>query len=248
MRHRIAGKQLNRSSAHRTAMFRNLAAALFEHGEIRTTQAKAKAVQPFIERCITIAKQGDFHARRQLEQRLNDRMIHVWVADPAVKESKKDNDYFDLPSEDDIEFNRYGDARKAPRLVQHILTNIAPRYADRDGGYTRIVKLGTNRLGDGADYVLLQLVGEEEGPEIGGAGSSRRRKANRRAEFAAKLRKGAKAKAATEEPAEEEPAAATATAEPETASGTEPEQQDVTSEAEASDKAETEGDSETKKD
>jgi len=220
MRHRIAGKQLNRDTQHRTAMFRNLAAP-----------AKAKAVQPFIERCITVAKRGDFAARRELERRLNDRMIHVWVADPAVSEDKKDSDYFDLPDEDDIEFNRYGDVRKAPRLVQHILTNVAPRYADRDGGYTRIVKLGSNRLGDGADYVLLQLVGEEEGPEIGGAGSNRRRKASKRAEFAAKLRKAGKRKAKSDETVEN--VAAQESAEPGDTTGKEPVQEDVVSESDA---------------
>jgi large subunit ribosomal protein L17 len=195
MRHRIAGRQFSIDSDHRRALLRNLAAALFEHGEIRTTGPKAKAVQPFVERLITIAKKGDLRARRLLESRLNDRKIHVWVADSNTGEMKKDNPYFDLPAEEDIEFNRYGDVRKAPRLVQHILTKVAPRYADRDGGYTRIVRLGTNRLGDGADEVLLQLVGEEEGPEIGGAGSRRKAKANRRAEFSSSLRKGAKKKA-----------------------------------------------------
>lgn len=207
MRHRIAGRQFSIDSDHRRAMLRNLAAALFEHGEIKTTGPKAKAVQPFVERLITIAKKGDLRARRLIESRLNDRKIHTWVADPNVGEMKKDNVYFDLPAEDDIEFNRYGDVRKAPRLVQHILTKVAPRYADRDGGYTRIVKLGTNRLGDGTDLVVLQLVGEEEGPEIGGAGSRRKAKANRRAEFSSKLRKGAKKKSAKEEPKEDAAAA-----------------------------------------
>lgn len=206
MRHRIGGTQFSIDSDHRRAMLRNLAAALFEHGEIRTTLPKAKAVQPLVEKLITIAKRGGLHSRRLLEARLNDRMIHTWVADPNVGEAKKDNAYFDLPSADDIEFNRYGDVRKAPRLVQHILTKVAPRYADRDGGYTRVVKLGTHRLGDGTDHVMLQLVGQEEGPEIGGAGSRRKAKANRRAEFASKLRKGTKKKAVKDEP-KAEPAA-----------------------------------------
>ena len=77
MRHRIYGKQLNRDSEHRRAMLRNLAAGLFEHGEIETTAAKAKAVQPFVEKIITIAKKGTFTARRQLESKLTDRRIHA---------------------------------------------------------------------------------------------------------------------------------------------------------------------------
>ncbi|MHC5023181.1 MAG: 50S ribosomal protein L17 [Planctomycetota bacterium] len=205
MRHRIYGKQLNRDSEHRRAMLRNLAAALFEHGEIETTRPKAQAVQPFAEKLITIAKRGTFTARRQLEAKLNDRLIHSWVTDPNVPDSKKDNRYFDLPDESQIERNRYGEVRKAPRLIQHLMTKVAPLFADRDGGYTRIVKLGRHRLGDGADLVLLQLVGQEEGPEIGGGTSRRREQANKRAAFAARLRKTR---------SEPETAAATAVAEP----------------------------------
>ncbi len=190
MRHRIYGRQLSRDSEHRRAMLRNLAAGLFEHGQIRTTMPKAKAVQPFIEKIITLAKRGTFRARRRIEAKLNDRHIHAWVADDAVPDARKDNRYFLLPDAAEIEFNRYGELRKAPRLVQHIMTKIAPMFADRDGGYTRIIKLGKHRLGDGADLVLLQLVGIEEGPEVGGTPSGRRRQADRRAAFAAKLRRG----------------------------------------------------------
>jgi large subunit ribosomal protein L17 len=192
MRHRIAGKQLSRTSEHRQAMLRNLAAGLFEHGEIETTLPKAKAVQPLVEKIITTAKQGGLHARRQIEKKLNDRNIHAWVADTNVPESKKDNPYFDLPDAKDIEFNRYGELRKSPRLVQHILSKVAPLYEDRDGGYTRIVKLGKHRLGDGTDLVILQLVGREEGPEIGGGTSRRREKMNKRTAFAAKVGKSFK--------------------------------------------------------
>ena len=187
MRHRIHGKQLCRDSEHRTAMLRNLAAGLFEHGQIETTLPKAKAVQPFVEKIITIAKRGNFGARRHIEQLINDRKIHSWVADPNVPDSKKTNAHFNLPSEDAIEFNRFGEVRKAPRLVQHILTIVGPKFADRDGGYTRIVKIGKHRLGDGTDLVLLQLVGEEEGPQIGGGDSRRRMKKQRRRDFAAKV-------------------------------------------------------------
>ncbi|HIA72442.1 MAG TPA: 50S ribosomal protein L17 [Phycisphaerales bacterium] len=182
MRHRIHGKQLCRDSEHRTAMLRNLAAGLFEHGQIETTLPKAKAVQPFVEKIITIAKRGGFNARKRIEQMINDRKIHVWVADPNVPDSAKQNDHFDLPSEDSIEFNRYGEVRKAP-----LLTVVGPKFADRDGGYTRIIKIGKRRLGDGTDLVVLQLVGEEEGPQIGGNDSRRRTQKQRRRDFAAKV-------------------------------------------------------------
>jgi large subunit ribosomal protein L17 len=190
MRHRIAGTQLHRKVNHRRAMLRNLAAGLFEHGQIETTRPKAKAVQPLVEEIITIAKRGGLAARRQIEQRLNDRKVFVWVADPAVPDARKDNPWFDLPAADEIRFNRYGEVKKAPRLVQHILTRVAPMFADRDGGYTRIIRTGRNRLGDGADLVVLQLVGKEQGPEIGGGTSGRRRQADKRTAFAAKVRQG----------------------------------------------------------
>lgn len=172
-------------------MLRNLAAGLFEHGQITTTPAKAKAVQPFVEKIITIAKQGTFRARRLIESKINDRKVHVFVADPNVKDAKKDNRFFTLPDASEVEFNRYGEVRKAPRLVQHIMRNVAPLFADRDGGYTRIIKIGKRRLGDGTDLVILQLVGKEEGPELGGGASTRRARADKRTAFAAKLRKAA---------------------------------------------------------
>jgi large subunit ribosomal protein L17 len=202
MRHRVSGKQLCVDKDHRRAMLRNLAAGVFEHGQIVTTMPKAKAVQPMVERLITIAKQGTFRARRIITRRLNDRRVHVWVADPNVKEWKKSNSWFTLPDASAVEFNRYGEVRKAPRLVQHIMTAVAPMFSDRDGGYTRIVKIGKRRLGDGTDLVMLQLVGREEGPELGGNVSTRRSRADKRTAFAAKLRKAqpatAPAAAATE--------------------------------------------------
>jgi len=188
MRHRVGGRQFARTKDHRRAMLRNLAAGLFEHGEIRTTLPRAKAVQPMVEKLITIAKGGGLHARRLLHSQLADRHIHSWVADPSVKESRKTNRFFSLPAAEDIKFNRYGELKKSPRLVHHVMTNVAPLFAERAGGYTRIVRTGTNRLGDGADLVVLQLVGREDGPQLGGSGTSGRgRQARRREEFAKKL-------------------------------------------------------------
>ena len=118
--------------------------------------------------------------------------------------------FFDLPDSDEIQRNRYGEIRKAPRLVRHIFENVAPRFEDRAGGYTRIIKLGYHRLGDAAELCVIQFVGNEEGPEIGGGGSTRRKIADKRTAYAAKLRKeSAKADApaatATEEPPAEAP-------------------------------------------
>jgi len=116
MRHRRAGKKLGRDAAHRKALYSNLAGALIEHGRIKTTQAKAKAVKPFAEQMITLGKRGDLHARRL-----------------ALAE---------LRSQD---------------VVHQLFADVAPRFADRAGGYTRIVKLGP-RLGDAAEMVYLELV------------------------------------------------------------------------------------------
>jgi len=119
VRHRRAGKKLGRDSAHRKALYSNLAGALIEHGRIKTTAAKAKAVKPFAEQMITLGKRGDLHARRL-----------------ALAE---------LRSQD---------------VVHQLFADVAPRFADRPGGYTRIVKLGP-RYGDAAEMVYLELVDYE---------------------------------------------------------------------------------------
>lgn len=215
MRHRKAGYKLNRTTAHRRAMLRNLAAGLFEHGQITTTIPKAKAVQPFVEKIITKAKRGDLHARRQVIAAFGgDRWAFDWLylpknptdqeRDKVEQHRERTEGYFDLPDSSEVERNRYGKLRKAPRLVKHIFENVAPRFADRPGGYTRIIKLGYNRLGDAAGVCVIQFVGNEDGPEIGGNLSTRRRIADKRTAYAAQLRKNAAPAAVAEEaPAEE---------------------------------------------
>ena len=214
MRHRKAGFKLGRTAAHRQAMLRNMAASLFEHGQITTTIPKAKALQPFVDKIITKAKRGDLHSRRLVISMLGqDRRAFAWAHIPngATDEQRESieqqrefvSGFFDIPDSDQIERNRYGELRKAPRIVKHIFDNVAPRFDDRAGGYTRIVKLGQHRLGDAAQLCVIQFVGNEEGPEIGGQPSSRRKTADRRTAYAAKLRKGFAAAA----PAAEAPAA-----------------------------------------
>jgi large subunit ribosomal protein L17 len=200
MRHRIYGKQLNRTSAHRKSMLRNLAAGLFEHGQIETTMPKAKAVQGYAEKLITLAKNKNLNTRRQIVSRLTDRKIFAWADDPMVPDERKQNAFFETPAEGELKRNRYGDLTKAPRLVEHLFTTVAPMFKDRDGGYTRIIKLDKHRLGDGTDLVLLQLVGREDGPQIGGGGSKRRKSADKRTAFAEGL---ASSTAVAEEPAAE---------------------------------------------
>ncbi|MBA2476945.1 MAG: 50S ribosomal protein L17 [Actinobacteria bacterium] len=116
MRHQRAGKKLGRDSAHRRALYANLAGALIEHGRIRTTEAKAKAVKPIAEQMITLGRRGDLAARRQAIAYLRSRDI-----------------------------------------VHKLFADVGPRFVDRPGGYSRIVKLGP-RQGDAAEMVYLELV------------------------------------------------------------------------------------------
>jgi large subunit ribosomal protein L17 len=116
MRHASSGKKLGRDSAHRKAMYANLTSSLIEHGRIKTTEAKAKAVKPIAEKMITLGRRGDITARRQA-----------------------------------VAFLRSKD------VVHKLFTDVAPRFADRPGGYSRIVKLGP-RQGDAAEMVYLELV------------------------------------------------------------------------------------------
>lgn len=200
MRHRKAGYKLGRTSTHRQAMLRNMAASLFEHGQIVTSVPKAKALQPFVEKIITKAKKGDLHSRRQVIAMLGrDRRAFEWLYVPKGADEQergrvngmreRAEKFFDVPSSEEVERNRYGELRKAPRLVRHIFENVGPRFADRQGGYTRIVRIGYHRLGDATEMCVIQFVGAEEGPEIGGNPSRRRRQADRRSAFNAKLRK-----------------------------------------------------------
>jgi large subunit ribosomal protein L17 len=135
MRHRVAGKKLGRSTAHRKSLRRNLVTSLFYNGYVETTQAKAKAVQGYAEKLITLAKRGvagaeedpskGVHARRLAEGRM-----YRWVKD-------EEGYWVDV--------------------LAILFEEIAPRYMDRPGGYTRIYKLGP-RKGDAAPMALLELV------------------------------------------------------------------------------------------
>ena len=136
MRHRVAGRKLSRTSEHRLAMRRNLVASLFEHETVSTTLQKAKEVRSFAEKLITLAKKGDLAARRRAISMLGNR---------------------DIISEED------GNIVKTGSVVGKLFSELGPRYLDRPGGYTRIIRLSMNRLGDNGQVVLLQLVGQTKG-------------------------------------------------------------------------------------
>src|ERR687893_3148454 len=116
MRHQRAGRKLGRDSAHRKALYANLASALIEHGRIKTTEAKAKEVRPIVEQMITLGKRGDLAAHRQAVAFLRSKPI-----------------------------------------AHKLFSEVAPRFAERPGGYTRVVKIGP-RQGDAAPMAYLELV------------------------------------------------------------------------------------------
>ena len=131
MRHRVAGRKLQRTTAHRNALFRNMAAALIKHEQITTTVAKAKELRPYVEKLVTLAKRGGLSNRRLAQSRLMD------------------------------------DAQLAK-----LFDVIATRYADRNGGYTRIIKAGI-RSSDAAPIAVIEFVdrdvtakGQDSGPVV----------------------------------------------------------------------------------
>lgn len=135
MRHRRAGRKLNRNATHRLALYRNLTMALIRHERIITTLPKAKAVRPFIEKLITLARKNTLHARRLVTARLGP------MSDAAVKPESDDNGDADLRT-----------------VVQKLFSDIAPRYTNRPGGYTRILKRHEVRLGDAGATAFLELL------------------------------------------------------------------------------------------
>ena len=136
------GPRLGGSPAHQRHILANLATALFEHGKITTTEARARRLRPLAERLITFAKRGDLHARRQVLTVVTDK-----------------------------------------RVVHNLFADIGPGFASRDGGYTRITKIGP-RKGDNAPLAVIELIQEEAAPR------ARRRRARRAAAPASRAGRG----------------------------------------------------------
>ncbi len=161
MRHRRKVTKLSRTDSHRKALLRNLATQLFAHERIKTTEARAKAVRPFAERLITIAKEDTVHARRSVSKDISDKDV-----------------------------------------VKKLFGELSPRFKDRPGGYTRIMKLG-HRQGDDAKMSIIELVEREPAPKHStktkGAGSSKAVKAD----AAGRGKKGKAGKSAKEVKPEE---------------------------------------------
>jgi large subunit ribosomal protein L17 len=129
MRHRVGHRKLQRTSSHRAALFRNMAAALIKHEQITTTTAKAKELRPYVEKLVTLAKKGGLSNRR--------------IAHSRIMDEAQERKLFEV---------------------------IGPRYADRNGGYTRIIKAGI-RASDAAPIAVIEFVdrapaakGQDSGP------------------------------------------------------------------------------------
>ncbi|MBI0295558.1 50S ribosomal protein L17 [Streptomyces sp. PRKS01-29] len=160
------GARLGGSAAHERLLLANLATALFEHGRITTTEAKARRLRPVAEKLVTKAKKGDLHNRRLVLQTIRDKSV-----------------------------------------VHTLFTEIAPRYENRPGGYTRITKIG-NRRGDNAPMAVIELVEAltVQQEAVGEAEAATKRSAKDAAgdQAAADLKKETPATEAAEAPAEAE--------------------------------------------
>lgn len=135
MRHRVAGRKLGRNSGHRKALSRNLVLAFFEREKIQTTLAKAKNIQPLLEKLITMAKTDDFHHRALVFR-------HLPKGKSSAHRALVTKGHAEVASK---------------KVIKNLFEVIAKRYAERQGGYTRIVKLG-HRLGDSAEMAIIELV------------------------------------------------------------------------------------------
>ncbi len=186
MRHKLAGRHLARTPAHHLAMRRNLAQSLFQYGEVTTTLPKAKEVRSFVEKLITLARKNDLRSRQRVISILNDRSV-------ISREEQEQFDAMSSTQQDRVLRNRSGRRHRTgtvpasynkktypfvARSVVHVLINeIAPRYKDRPGGYTRIIRLAKRRVGDNTDLAILQLVGSagEQAGDTGKKTMGRRR-------------------------------------------------------------------------
>ncbi len=139
MRHLKAGRKLGRNATHRLALMRNLARSLIlsENGRIITTVEKAKEARRFVEKLITLAKKGTLHARRQA----------------IAKLGPISNPFTIINDEDEV---------VEVKIIKKLFDEIGPRFADRQGGYTRVIKRHERRLGDGGKTAFLELLKEGE--------------------------------------------------------------------------------------
>jgi large subunit ribosomal protein L17 len=160
----IRGRQLSRDTEHRKSLRRSLVQSLIEHGSIKTTLPKAKEVKAFAEKLITLARTGTLTARRRVIAYLNDRRL----------------------VDDEQEFT-------GQTVVQKLFSEVAPKFADRPGGYTRIIKTAKHRIGDGGNIVVLEFAHEASPPRgtVRRSAGLRRKRNERKHQFASRVKKAA---------------------------------------------------------
>lgn len=179
MRHRIHHRKLNRTSEHRRALLRNMAQSLIEHGQITTTVPKAKNLRPFVERLVTLAvktrklsatddKAGSLRARRSIHQLLGDRGM-IPKEHQAAYDQMSDAARAKTMRMSSGRRHRTGDPKgrlafTAESVTHRLIEKIAPRFEDRPGGYTRVIRLAKKRIGDASRLAVVHFVGDEEVP------------------------------------------------------------------------------------
>lgn len=142
MRHMCKKHTLGKAKDQRDALLRSLATELFTHGEIKTTMARAKALRPYAEEIITLAKKGDLHARRIAARYIFDKEIRNFV---------------DVETKEVVETPAEGKKVVAQTVLRKLFNQIGAKYSSRQGGYTRIFRLPPRR-GDASEMALIQLV------------------------------------------------------------------------------------------
>lgn len=158
MRHRIAGRKLGRNPSHRLALFRNLSMALIRHERIVTTTPKAKAVRPFVERLITLAVRAARAVEVTPENPEPDKALALHYRRLAISRLGTPGGAEVKPVGAD-ENDETADVRS---VIQKLFDELGPRFKERPGGYTRILKRHQRRLGDGGDTAYLELLKEGE--------------------------------------------------------------------------------------
>ncbi|MDB5312161.1 MAG: rplQ [Gemmataceae bacterium] len=168
MRHRKAGRHLNRTPAHRLSLFRNLSRALITHERIVTTVPKAKELRPFVEKLITLAKKAAVVAagaaaddKVAKAQALHYRRQAMSILGPTHGTGVYDKE--DEPITRPGKTNKRGKENPVPvTVLEKLFKEIGPRFKDRPGGYTRIIKQHYRRLGDGGHTAIIELLKEGE--------------------------------------------------------------------------------------
>src|SRR5262245_44893903 len=164
MRHRKAGRHLNRNAAHRRSLFRNLSRALITHEKIVTTVPKAKELRPFVEKLITLAKKanklvtdaagkGEAEQKKAKTQALHYRRMAMAILGPTHGTGIWDKK--DAPKEDPLNTST---KKSWDTVLKKLFRELGPRYADRDGGYTQIIKQHYRRLGDAGQTAVIELL------------------------------------------------------------------------------------------